>query len=369
MPPRLGAMRKIGHIRNPGDWVRQSPQRLHADTASWTRAGSQSNCSSTRFRSSGGFQPQQPRSARFGERQRRLSCALGRASSAAGARLTIAGGRRRRQRRAEVARDQVRVVADDLARIEDVLRVEDLLHFAETRRTAGRPAGGQRPCGSARRRVRRRCFPARQKPPGTVLRPGAHPFARRPGWQGRETAERGAGRGRRGRTTRRSPGCASARSASAPGNRGARRAPRPCLRPPARAGLALHAIQAGCTLSTRRQNNCGLVLFKCLPGPERQSLLLPQLVDQAMEPAADLQRVVALLLHQQHGLGSGGNQLVQRGSASRQGSGAAGPSGRRPWDWPKHVEHGAGGLLQAVEQQAAPRRGAAATARCSTGPR
>ena len=78
---------------------------------------------------------------------------------AAATRLRLRGRRRLRRPaaigRTEVARQQLRVVADDLARVEDVLRVEDLLHLAEhVVERPDLPARG-RACGSARRRVRR----------------------------------------------------------------------------------------------------------------------------------------------------------------------------------------------------------------------
>ena len=122
-------------MRSVGVCVRHSPQRLHAATASRTRAGSQFNCNSTRFRSAGDG-----------------SSAVGGAASRRRCRLRRAGGGDvpRLQRRPQVPRDQIGVVADDLARIEDVLRVEDPLHFAEhVEQRAGLPADERRAAQSA----------------------------------------------------------------------------------------------------------------------------------------------------------------------------------------------------------------------------
>ncbi len=93
---------------------------------------------------------------------RRDSAARGEAASAVGsagaaAGVAAAAGRRRCgwQRRTQVAREQVGIVADDLAGIQNVLGIEDPLRIPGTRRTAGRPAGARTACGSVRRRVRR----------------------------------------------------------------------------------------------------------------------------------------------------------------------------------------------------------------------
>ena len=80
---------------------------------------------------------------------------------------------------------------------------------------------------------------------------------------------------------------------------------------------ALQPIQRQLHLVDQPPEQLPFVVFKRLAGPERQPLLLPQLAHQTMQPAADLQRVLALLLDQQRGLGLGGNQSARNGARLR----------------------------------------------------
>jgi len=192
-------MRNRGHIRRLGVCVRHSPQRLQSSTASLTRAGSQSSCSSTRLRKPAGS------SAAVTSGTAAPGCAVFSAPPPAtplAATVLLPTGAAPCSAGRKYRVIQIRVVADDLARIEDVLRVEDPLHFAKTSNSG--PA-----C--------RRTNAVRLSPqacsllmvPRTAKNFLIQFFGHRrirstsSGWPDRGRAERGAGRGRRGRTPRR----------------------------------------------------------------------------------------------------------------------------------------------------------------------
>ena len=113
-----------------------------------------------------------------------------------------------------------------------------------------------------------------------------------------------------------------------------------------------HPVQHRLHLVHQPPEQFRLFVLERLAGAEDHVLLLPQLVDQPMEPAADLQRVVAVLFHQQHGLGFGGDQPLETRlgrPAQTQVPAVHQIAGHRAVG--EDVGDGAGGLLHAVQQQ------------------